>query len=64
MVKSGLVDRIDVSQYRLAAHLGVAVLILGYTLWLLFGLGRGSARSSALGHSTRLPPGCRPAARA
>ena len=38
MVKSGLVDRIDVSQYRLAAHLGVAVLILGYTLWLIFGL--------------------------
>ena len=41
MVKSGLVDRTDVSQYRLAAHLGVAVAILGYTLWLLFGLGAG-----------------------
>lgn len=40
MVKSGLVDRVDVSQYRLAAHFGVAVLIFGYTLWLLFGLGR------------------------
>ena len=39
MVKSGLVDRTDVSQYRLAAHFGVALLILGYTLWLLFGLG-------------------------
>ena len=39
MVKSGLVARIDVSQYRLAAHLGVAVAILGYTLWLLFDLG-------------------------
>jgi len=39
MVKSGLVDRTDVSQYRLAAHFGVAMLILGYTLWLLFGLG-------------------------
>ncbi len=38
MVKSGLVDRMDVSQYRLAAHLGIAVLILGYTLWLFFGL--------------------------
>src|SRR6185369_1638153 len=40
MVKSGLVDRTDVSQYRLAAHFGVALLILGYTLWLLFGLGK------------------------
>jgi cytochrome c oxidase assembly protein subunit 15 len=39
MVKSGLVDRLDVSQNRLAAHLGIAVLILGYTLWLLFDLG-------------------------
>lgn len=40
MVMSGLVDRIDVSQYRLAAHFGVAVLIFGYTLWLILGLGR------------------------
>jgi cytochrome c oxidase assembly protein subunit 15 len=39
MVKSGLVDRVDVSQYRLAAHFGVAVLIFGYTLWLILGLG-------------------------
>ncbi|MGI8724108.1 MAG: COX15/CtaA family protein [Methyloceanibacter sp.] len=39
MVKSGLVERVDVSQYRLAAHFGIAVLIFGYTLWLLFGLG-------------------------
>jgi heme a synthase len=49
MVKSGLVDRTDVSQYRLAAHFGMALLILGYTLWLLFGLGGGGeeARSEA-----------------
>ncbi len=39
MVKSGLVDRIDVSQYRLAVHFGIAVLILGATLWLWLGLG-------------------------
>ncbi len=38
MVKSGLVDRVDVSQYRLAAHLVLAVLILGYMLWTVFGL--------------------------
>jgi cytochrome c oxidase assembly protein subunit 15 len=39
MVKSGLVDRVDVSQYRLVVHFGTAVLILGATLWLWFGLG-------------------------
>ena len=42
MVKSGLIARVDVSQYRLTAHLGVAVAILGYTLWLVFDLGRES----------------------
>ena len=44
MVKSGLVTRVDVSQYRLAAHLGIAVAILGYTLWLIFDLGRERSR--------------------
>ncbi len=38
MVKSGLVDRPDVSQYRLAAHLGLALIIYGYLLWIAFGL--------------------------
>ena len=42
MVKSGLAERTDVSQYRLAAHLGLAVLIYGATLWVAFGLGRGA----------------------
>jgi heme a synthase len=56
MVKSGLVGRTDVSQYRLAAHFGIALSILGYTLWLLFGLGdreedRNTARSRALARS-------------
>jgi cytochrome c oxidase assembly protein subunit 15 len=37
MVASGLVDRPDVSQYRLAAHLGVAVAIYGWMLWLALG---------------------------
>jgi heme a synthase len=49
MVRSGLVDRTDVSQYRLAAHLGIAVLILGYTLWLLFGLGAEAGRREGTG---------------
>ncbi len=44
MVKSGFVDRTDVSQYRLAVHLGMAFLILGYMLWLAIGLiGRATA---------------------
>lgn len=34
MVASGLVDRLDVSQYRLATHLGMAFIILGYSVWL------------------------------
>jgi len=35
MVASGLVnDRVDVSQYRLATHLGVAFIILGCLFWL------------------------------
>ncbi len=38
MVKSGLVDRPDVSQYRLTSHLGAALLIYAYMLWVAFGL--------------------------
>ncbi|AGK58027.1 cytochrome oxidase assembly [Hyphomicrobium denitrificans 1NES1] len=34
MVKSGLVDRVDVSQYRLALHLITAFAILGLLVWL------------------------------
>jgi len=39
MVKSGLVDRIDVSQYRLALHLGLAVLIFALLIWTCLDLG-------------------------
>ncbi len=38
MVKSGLVDRPDVSQYRLAAHLGLALVILAAVQWVALGL--------------------------
>ncbi len=38
MVKSGLVDHPHVSQYRLTAHLGLALVIYCYLLWLLFDL--------------------------
>jgi len=40
MVMSGLSERVDVSQYRLAAHLGLAVVIYGYMLWVALGLWR------------------------
>jgi cytochrome c oxidase assembly protein subunit 15 len=35
MVKSGLADRTEVSQYRLALHLSLAVLIFGAILWVV-----------------------------
>lgn len=56
MVMSGLVDRVDVSQYRLAAHLGVALLIFGFVFWMALDLdgiirreraGRRTVRSAA-----------------
>ena len=54
MVKSGLVDRVDVSQYRLAAHFGVAVLIFGYTIWLILGL-RDGGRDDAVKAGSKVP---------
>lgn len=38
MVSSGLVDRVDVSQYRLAIHLTLACFIFAYALWIARGL--------------------------
>ena len=38
MVQSGLAERVDVSQYRLAAHLGLAVLLFAACLWIAFDL--------------------------
>jgi cytochrome c oxidase assembly protein subunit 15 len=38
MVKSGLVDNPHVSQYRLTAHLGLAVVIYGYLFWVALDL--------------------------
>lgn len=34
MVASGLVDRVDVSQYRLAIHLTLALIIFAYLFWI------------------------------
>ncbi|RPH75308.1 MAG: heme A synthase, partial [Candidatus Rokuibacteriota bacterium] len=39
MVSSGLAERIDVSQYRLALHLSLAVAIFGAVLWVALSLG-------------------------
>ena len=50
MVQSGLVDRVDVSQYRLAAHLGLAILIFGAVVWVAFDL----AEDRAAGVSTQV----------
>ncbi|MGE0259872.1 MAG: COX15/CtaA family protein [Alphaproteobacteria bacterium] len=38
MVKSGLIDRVSVSQYRLVAHLALALAIYALTLWIALGL--------------------------
>ena len=48
MVSSGLSVRTEVSQYRLAAHLGLAFVLLGITVWTIADLrdGRRLARTS------------------
>mgnify|MGYP000226221240 FL=1 len=50
MVQSGLIDRPDVSQYRLTAHLGLAVAIYAAMVWVILGLASPHrARSPATG---------------
>ena len=46
MVSSGLSERLDVSQYRLATHLTMAFAILGLTLWTALELRYGASRAS------------------
>jgi cytochrome c oxidase assembly protein subunit 15 len=48
MVKSGLVDDPHVSQYRLTAHLGLAVLIYAYMLYVALGLWLGRRHTAAV----------------
>ncbi len=43
MVMSGLTERTEVSQYRLAAHLGLATLIYMALVWTVLDLARGKA---------------------
>lgn len=47
MVKSGLVDNPHVSQYRLTAHLGTALLIYAYMLWVALGLWTNAGQTAA-----------------
>lgn len=51
MVQSGLVDRIDVSQYRLTAHLGLALLIYAATLWTALDLLRPGGAATPFGRA-------------
>ncbi len=52
MVKSGLVDEPRVSHYRLAAHLGIAFLIMCYLFWLQLLL-RTTGRETRVGRAPR-----------
>jgi len=47
MVRSGLADRIDVSQYRLALHLGLAIVIFGALVWVALSVGAREERPTA-----------------
>ena len=51
MVQSGLVDKPDVSQYRLAAHLSIAFILYTSILFLAWNI----YRSQKINYSTRLP---------
>ena len=56
MVKSGLADRVSVSQYRLVAHLALALAIYGLTLWIALGiLAHGGEKSSPGGGRGSFP---------
>ena len=56
MVASGLVDRPSVSQYRLVAHLGLALVIYVYLVWLGLGLWRGDRPTDRAAPGRRAAP--------
>jgi hypothetical protein len=58
MVESGLVDRVEVSQYRLVAHLGLAIVIYAAILWTALDLlwGRASLALLSAGWTARGQP--------
>ncbi len=53
MVSSGLVNRTDVSQYRLATHLTIACLIFAGCMWILRGLSPHSPEAANETHCRR-----------
>jgi cytochrome c oxidase assembly protein subunit 15 len=53
MVKSGLVDNPHVSQYRLTAHLGLAILIYAWMLHVALGLWFSARQPARIGAGTR-----------
>jgi len=57
MVKSGLVDRVEVSQYRLVAHLGLALLIYAALLWTALDLLRPGTRTTQATNPLRAAAG-------
>ena len=61
MVESGLADRVEVSQYRLVAHLALALAIYAAILWVALGLVRGPARRRSRARAGGGPPSRRPA---
>ena len=58
MVESGLADRVEVSQYRLVAHLALALAIYAAILWVALGIVRGPARGIRDGSGGGLPKPC------
>jgi cytochrome c oxidase assembly protein subunit 15 len=58
MVQSGLNDRPSVSQYRLALHLGTALLIYVYILWTALGLLEQRTRPARSGYGLVLAFAC------
>ncbi len=47
MVSSGLADRVDVSQYRLAAHLTLAAIIFAAIVWVALGINKNRRKLSS-----------------
>ena len=55
MVESGLETRVSVSQYRLAIHLGVALILFAAILWTAFEYLRGARSGKGRKNGVRLP---------
>jgi cytochrome c oxidase assembly protein subunit 15 len=64
MVKSGLADRVEVSQYRLVAHLALALAIYSAILWIALGIVRGSPHPLPQAREGRVGAGWRRGAEA